>query len=230
MAITIAETTITNIRIPTNVPIPDDVTAAIPERATSIWGIAKSNKAIPRRRPRIPRACIHHILWPNHTIVQDVVESTLLCFVIVRAYSIAEMPDLIETPAHRRKQQQEGIVPRKLFMPQAKQAGFSIQWGSIEATAQMFRLGVELLGTSHLRLYKILGGDMTNSYHLGRRNRLSQYMMQRLAFLFVLKGFYHVNTGGIYDIDWDKGIVYFNNEEPVYLETKSLPKQEEVPV
>src|SRR3990172_4290255 len=135
------------------------------------------------------------------------------------------MPDLIETELHRRKQQREGIIPQRLFMPQRKQAGFGSQWGSIEASDALFRLGMDILGLTRFRLWKILGGDVTSSAHVGRRGRLSQYMMERLAFLFYIKGFLHINTGGIYDIDWDKGVVYFNQGEPVNL----VPNNQEEP-
>jgi len=136
------------------------------------------------------------------------------------------MPDLIETQGHRRKQPREGIVPCRLFMPQRKQAGFGVQWGSIEASDTMFRLGMDILGLTRFRLWKILGGEVTHSGHAGRRGRLAQYMMERLAFLFYLKGFCHVNTGGIYDIDWDRGIVYFNQGEPLNLEPPVVPIEE----
>src|SRR3972149_1933300 len=92
-------------------------------------------------------------------------ESGLLCFVMRRYYCIG-MPDLIETERHRKRQQMEGIVPRGLFMPQRKQAGFGLQWGSLEASDAMFRLGM------------------------------------------------------------DKGVVYFNQGEPIYLESKTQPVKE----
>jgi len=127
------------------------------------------------------------------------------------------VPDLIETQSHRRKQQREGIVPRRLFLPQRKQAGVGLIWGSMEASDAIFRLGMDVLGLTRFRLWKILGGEVTNSPHAGRNSRLAQYMMVRLAFLFYLKGSGQVNTGGIYDIDWDKGLVYFNQGEAIYL-------------
>ena len=144
----------------------------------------------------------------------------------MRRYYCIGMPDLIETERHRKRQQMEGIVPRGLFMPQRKQAGFGLQWGSLEASDAMFRLGMDILGLTRFRLWKILGGEVTHSGHAGRRGRLSQYMMERLAFLFYLKGLRNVNSGGIYDIDWDKGVVYFNQGEPIYLESKTQPVKE----
>ena len=118
---------------------------------------------------------------------------------------------------HQKKRKLEGLVPRQLFVPMERAQGFAFNYGTMDATLQMFHFAANVMGVSRTRLLILLGGEATNIWRTGRQRRLSQLYTMRLAYLFYLKGFLHVYIGGLYAVDWGKGDVYFNEGEPTYL-------------
>lgn len=137
------------------------------------------------------------------------------------------MAQLIETGRHRTKRQLEGIVPAGVFLPQPKPQGFAYNNGIMEATSRLWALAMSYLGLNRKRLWIVLGGESDCSWHTGRIHRLSQLFMSRLAYLFYLKGT-GVNTSAFYAVDWEKGIVYFEQGQPVNLPSRpsQLPQRE----
>jgi len=134
---------------------------------------------------------------------------------------IFSMAQLIETGRHRTKRQLEGIVPPGAFLPGDVRQGYAFSFGTISASLKIWDLALSYLGLPRFRLWVILGGEPTVSWRTGRTKRLSQLYMTRLAYLFYLKGT-GINTSAFYAVDWEKGIVYFEQGQPVNLPIRPL--------
>ena len=135
------------------------------------------------------------------------------------------MPQLIETGKHRTKRQLEGIVPPGAFLPGDKRQGYAFSYGTIPGTAKIWGLALSYLGLNRFRLWVILGGEPTVSWRTGRTKRLSQLHMTRLAYLFYLHGT-GINTSAFYAVDWEKGIVYFEQGQPLNLPRRTSTREE----
>ena len=124
-----------------------------------------------------------------------------------------------------------GLIPPEVFYAEAKPGGgyyFLNRRNRKEGAALLMELAPAWLGLTKGRLWLVLGGAWhADSLKVGKRSRLSQAFLERLNYLFWLKGAKDINVGSIHLIDWKGGIVYFNEGEQFrFTAQQNLPVSE----